>query len=117
MTGFSHGAAGIAYALLRLYAASGEVRFHEAAEEAINYEQRLFMPNANNWPDLRPRANDDSGGPAFGVSWCHGAPGIGLARLGGFPMLDTPDIRHHIAAALQSTTQLSLGDLDDMACG
>src|SRR5260221_3872448 len=117
MTGFSHGAAGIAYAWLRLYAASGEVRFREAAEEAINYEQRLFIPEANNWPDLRLRANDDSSGPAFGISWCHGAPGIGLARLGGLPMLDTPDIRHDIDAALQTTTQLSLDALDHMCCG
>lgn len=117
MTGFSHGAAGIAYALLRLYAASGESRYREAAQEAISFEQRLFIPEANNWLDLRSRANEESGSPAFGISWCHGAPGIGLARLGGLPMLDTPEIRRDIDAALKTTLQLSMDALDHICCG
>ena len=38
-SGFSHGTAGIAYALLRLYGHSRDPRFLEAAEEAIGYEE------------------------------------------------------------------------------
>src|SRR5262249_6876003 len=38
LTGFAHGAAGIACALVRLSQATGEGRFREAAEEGIAYE-------------------------------------------------------------------------------
>ncbi|MCK6552007.1 type 2 lantipeptide synthetase LanM, partial [Myxococcota bacterium] len=38
LTGFSHGAAGIAYALLRLAVSTGDPRFARAAEEGIAYE-------------------------------------------------------------------------------
>jgi len=53
LTGFSHGAAGIAWALLELAALTGEVRFRTAAYAAITYERSLFSPEAGNWPDLR----------------------------------------------------------------
>ncbi len=88
-TGFSHGAAGIAYALLRLYKITQETVFLEAAEEAIAYEHSLFSPSAGNWQDVRENK------PSFMTSWCHGAPGICLGRLGGLSILDTPEIRHH----------------------
>ena len=52
LTGFSHGAAGIAYALLRLAAATGDPAFAAAAERAIEYENRLFDRDADNWRDL-----------------------------------------------------------------
>ena len=53
LAGFAHGAAGIAWALLKLAAATGERRFRTAALEAIAYERSLFSPEAQNWPDLR----------------------------------------------------------------
>ncbi|MBI4277938.1 MAG: type 2 lantipeptide synthetase LanM, partial [Armatimonadetes bacterium] len=73
MTGFSHGAAGIAYALLRLYRATGEEDLLRAAEDAIAYEDSLFSAAAENWPDLRGH-----GEPGFVAQWCHGTPGIAL---------------------------------------
>lgn len=112
LTGFSHGAAGIAYALLRLYAATGQTRFLAAASEGISYEDSLFVPEANNWLDLRQEPQ-----PSFMTTWCHGAPGIGLARLGGLPVLDTPQIRADIDLALQTTQRLGLQDLDYLCCG
>ena len=42
LTGFSHGAAGGAYALLRLARMSGRAAFRAAAEEALEYENVLF---------------------------------------------------------------------------
>ena len=53
LTGFSHGAAGIAYALLKLYEATGESSFREAALEAEAFESSVFMPEVSNWPDFR----------------------------------------------------------------
>ncbi|KYC40664.1 Lanthionine synthetase C family protein [Scytonema hofmannii PCC 7110] len=115
-TGFSHGAAGIAYALLRLYKTTQETVFLEAAEEAIAYERSVFSPNAGNWPDVRSFTLE-GGKPSFITNWCHGAPGIGLGRLGGLEILDTPEIRQEIAVALNTTQQFGLQNIDHLCCG
>jgi type 2 lantibiotic biosynthesis protein LanM len=115
LTGFSHGAAGIAYALLRLYKASGETAFLEAAEEAIAYERSVFIPELGNWPDFRQSFPKDK--PVCMCSWCHGAPGIGLARLGGLDILDSPEIRQDIEAAINTTKQQKLTGIDHLCCG
>lgn len=115
LTGFSHGAAGIAYALLRLYKASGETAFLEAAEEAIAYERSVFIPELGNWPDYRQSFPKDK--PVCMCSWCHGATGIGLARLGGLDVLDTPEIRQDIEAAINTTKQQKLTAIDHLCCG
>ncbi|MBW4562712.1 MAG: type 2 lantipeptide synthetase LanM family protein [Mojavia pulchra JT2-VF2] len=111
VTGFSHGAAGIAYALLRLYKITQDPNFLEAAEEAIAYERSVFSPSAGNWQDGREKK------PSFMTSWCHGAPGIGLGRLGSLEILDTPEIRQEIAVALNTTQQFGLQNLDHLCCG
>jgi type 2 lantibiotic biosynthesis protein LanM len=114
LTGFSHGAAGIAFALARLSEASGRADFLEAAEEAVAYEDSLFSAEEANWPDLRPDPP-----PSGGVlsSWCHGACGIGLARLGGLDVLDTPQVRADIEAALRTTRGVGRGSFDQLCCG
>ena len=53
LTGYSHGAAGIALALLELAARTGAEGFRSAARGAIDYERSLFSSEAGNWPDLR----------------------------------------------------------------
>jgi len=77
LAGYSHGAAGIAYALCSAYAATGNRALLDAAGRAVAFETSIFDPIQGNWPDRR----NESAGPAMGA-WCHGAPGIGLARLG-----------------------------------
>ncbi len=122
LTGFAHGAAGIAYALVRLSQATGDCAFKAAAEDGIGYERAVFDPNASNWPDLQLSGQDSNreGGRRFQTAWCHGAPGIGLARLGGLAVLDTPAIRADISIALE-TTQAMLQELaaepDHLCCG
>ena len=116
LTGFSHGAAGIAYALLRLYESTGDARFLEAATEAIAYERSVFSPEAGNWPDLRNSVSR-GGKPNFTSSWCHGAPGIGIARLGSLSILDTPEVRQDIEIALKTTQQVSWQGADHYCCG
>jgi type 2 lantibiotic biosynthesis protein LanM len=111
-TGFSHGAAGIAYALVRLYEATHNREFLEAAQEGIIYEDSVFSPEANNWPDFRMIEQ-----PAFTTTWCYGAPGIGLARIGGLPILATDQVRADIEAALQTTQRLSAVGPDYLCCG
>jgi type 2 lantibiotic biosynthesis protein LanM len=115
LTGFSHGAAGIAYALLRLYQASGEAAFLEAAQEAIAYERSVFIPEIGNWPDFTSPHTEK--GFTCVCLWCNGAPGIGLARVAGLDILDTPEIRQDIEAAINTTKQYKLQVLDHLCCG
>ncbi|NOT50831.1 MAG: hypothetical protein HOP10_06105 [Chitinophagaceae bacterium] len=82
LTGFAHGASGIAAALAELYAVSKEERFLSAAKEAFRYEDSFFNQHKQNWPDFRfthPGANEAE--QICSLAWCHGAPGIGMARL------------------------------------
>ncbi len=116
LTGFSHGAAGIAYALLRLYSATHKCVYKEASVEAIAYERSVFKTSAANWPDFRSFAQQTDR-PGFMVSWCHGAPGIGLARLGSLEILDTEEIRQDLEVALQTTQKYGLQGLDHLCCG
>ncbi|MBW4644890.1 MAG: type 2 lantipeptide synthetase LanM family protein [Goleter apudmare HA4340-LM2] len=116
LTGFSHGAAGIAYALLRLYGATADPTYLAVAKEAIAYETSVFSSDANNWPDFRPFVLKDNK-PAFMNSWCHGAPGIALARLGSLQYLDAPEIRQDIDIGLQVTQKFSWQGVDHLCCG
>jgi type 2 lantibiotic biosynthesis protein LanM len=115
LTGFSHGAAGIAYALLCLYRVTLADEYKRAAEEAIAYEDSVFVPERGNWPDLRP--GNDGFSPGFRCSWCHGAPGIGMARLATLDVLDNPTVRRDIEVAIQTTQQADLQEENSLCCG
>jgi hypothetical protein len=79
LTGFSHGTAGIASALLVLYEQTRDVEFRNGAEGAIRYERDCFSEADRNWPDYRSARNRRSP-VSYTVAWCHGAPGIALSR-------------------------------------
>jgi lantibiotic modifying enzyme len=82
LTGLSHGAAGIALALIELHRATGDARFARGAERAFDYEQSRFDSGARNWPDFRDLDPErPATGPGFATFWCHGGPGIALSRL------------------------------------
>ena len=114
LTGFSHGAAGIAYALLRLSRATQDARFRDAAKEAIAYEDELILPAEGNWPDLRSINADRV---ASMCTWCHGACGIGLARVGGLGILDTESVRRDIDVALAKSLAHPFAEIDHLCCG
>ncbi|RCJ42659.1 lanthionine synthetase [Nostoc minutum NIES-26] len=115
LTGFSHGAAGIAYALLRLYAVTQNQAYYEAALESIEYERSVFSESHGNWPDFRSLEPNQP--PSFPVVWCHGAAGIGLARLGCVELVDIPGIEREIEIALQTTQNYGLEASDHLCCG
>ncbi|MBI5320401.1 type 2 lanthipeptide synthetase LanM family protein [Bradyrhizobium sp.] len=117
ITGFSHGAAGIAYALLQLYKVTGDAGFYEAAADAIGFEGRAFVADHNNWQDYRRAATGLAQGPQFCMAWCHGAPGIGLGRIAALDVMDTSEVRRDIEAALVSTSQADLLPRDHLCCG
>jgi type 2 lantibiotic biosynthesis protein LanM len=117
LTGFSHGAAGIAYALLRLYSVTGRSDFLDAAEEGMRYERSVFSEKEGNWPDLRKTSGDDGVQPRYMTSWCHGASGIGLARLGTLQLLDSTEIRRDVDTALKTTLEHGIRGADHLCCG
>ena len=117
LTGFSHGASGIAYALLQLYAAGQDSTYKEAALEGIAYERSVLSSSAANWPDFCSSFAQQNGQPGFLVSWCHGVPGIGLGRLGALSVLETEEIHQDLELALQTTQKYDLQGVDYLCCG
>ncbi|HWN44321.1 MAG TPA: type 2 lanthipeptide synthetase LanM family protein [Thermoanaerobaculia bacterium] len=110
LAGLSHGAAGIAWPLLRLAALTGDDRFRDAALGGLMYERSLYRPDKRNWPDLRDgTAPEGAPEPHFMWAWCHGAPGIGLGRLASLPWLDEPAVRAEIESAVESTIENGFG--------
>jgi len=114
LAGFSHGAAGIAYSLLRLYSFLNKKACIDAAVEAIAYENTLFRKKIGNWVDLRFTEDKSE---KFMISWCHGAPGIALGRIGGLCVLDSEDIRKDIERAINTTIDCPVIEKDHLCCG
>lgn len=114
LNGMSHGAAGFACALSALSAATGREEFAQAATECLAFENSSYDTAHHNWPDLR---GDD--GPNWPCQWCHGAPGIGLARLAMIRNGHTEakalatDVRNAVAGVTQSASS----PLDTLCCG
>lgn len=117
LTGFSHGAAGIGYALSQLYEVTRETKYLQASKETINYENSKFVQTNQNWLDLRFYDDPKAEFPLFAHEWCNGAPGIGLARTGMLATLNTRIIREDIKTAMKTTCQTSLSHLDHWCCG
>jgi type 2 lantibiotic biosynthesis protein LanM len=108
LTGFSHGAAGIAWALHGLHAVMGDQRFDALAEEAIAFERSVFCPRERNWPDYRGAARDADSAVRCAVTWCHGAPGIGLARLRMSARCESRESRENMSSEIQTAIQTTL---------
>ena len=114
LTGFSHGTAGVGWALLELHRATGEDDFLHAAHRAFGYERRWFNSRQDNWPDLRSIASPQADAePNCTIAWCHGAPGIGLSRLRAWQLTGDTTALQEAQAALRSTSSF----LRQMATG
>lgn len=107
LTGFSHGTAGVGYALLELSHWIGGARHYQAlAEEAFKYERSWFDPGAANWPhfNVDGRGRGKFGpAPTFDSHWCHGAPGIVLSRLRAYRLFGNLQHRSEALAGLETT--------------
>lgn len=75
--GMAHGASGYIMAYAYLLEALNEEKYYERIEKLLAYENSLFDLEAGNWRDLRKPKEQNQ----FTAAWCHGAPGIGLARM------------------------------------
>ena len=104
LAGLSHGASGVALALLELDRRTDGYGFRETADAAFAYEETLFDPRLGNWADLRRRGHGGSRQTSsFPVAWCHGAPGIALARLRAWQLTGDVDRRREAIVALATT--------------
>jgi lantibiotic biosynthesis protein len=116
LTGLSHGAAGIGLALLDLWRASQDERFHRLAGEAFAFERSWFNRDEANWPDFREV--DDLAARADGplptaTHWCHGAPGIALSRLRAWELTGDTRYRDEAVTALETTRRAVVAALTD----
>lgn len=75
ITGLSHGSSGYILALVKLFALTKSPKFGRLAAELLTWENSHYDERRRNWADLRDGEHETD--PAY---WCHGAPGIVLAR-------------------------------------
>jgi type 2 lantibiotic biosynthesis protein LanM len=118
LNGMSHGAAGFAYALMSLAAASGQEDFAQAAAECVSFENSSYDASRHNWPDLRNPEHT-----SWPCQWCHGAAGIGLARYATLMRSDskapakTEALTEDIRNALLSAEENRPSAVDTLCCG
>ncbi len=95
-----------------MYSATQETAFLAAAQQALVYENSCFSQECGNWPDFRGRD-----GNLFRTSWCHGAPGVALARLGILRVSNDLAVRPGLEEALNTTAAFGPNGLDHLCCG
>jgi type 2 lantibiotic biosynthesis protein LanM len=119
LTGFSHGAAGIAFALFSLYRETGASDLYDAAEGAIAFEDTQYDSDIGNWKDNRaaPGELPPEDNNALMWGWCNGAPGIALSRIGTLDVYDNRSVRNQIEMSLDSTSAVDHLRSDHLCCG
>ncbi|NQY04712.1 MAG: hypothetical protein HRT68_00545 [Flavobacteriaceae bacterium] len=101
LTGYSHGASGMASALLEVYATTQDETYWHAAMNGFKYEKKWFNEQVQNWPDLRQYTG--TGLPNFGAVWCHGAPGIAIAHIKAYEMTKQEYFLQEATTAINTT--------------
>jgi len=117
LTGMSHGAAGIAYAFAALHGVTGREDFALASQDCIDFENTHRSMVRSNWPDLRREVIDDE--RPWPCQWCHGASGIGLARLGMWRhgRVDEDTLTVDIMTAVKCALDAWPYPVDTLCCG
>lgn len=124
LCGFSHGPSGIGFVFLQLGYYFQNTTFFYIAEQAFAYENNYFDKRINNWPDFRMFMWNEDMIQALEESyrkkrftvftqwqdmtaWCHGACGIGLARLAYQELVASNKYVHDIEKAYDKTIATS----------
>lgn len=119
LLGFSHGAAGIAWALQAFLDSGIGPELHEqvakCVQGAVRFEMAWFNLAGGDWPDLRQMGDDLNAlaQSAHMKAWCHGAPGIALSRY----LLDPQQRASAFTGQLEAAVGLTLAQpcLDNMS--
>lgn len=117
LTGFSHGASGIGWALINLGCHTNQPKYIAAGRQAFAYEATKFDAVARNWFDLRTSMmTKQTKAPKFTYFWCNGSTGIGLSRISSWAALGkTDDDMLQEAYVALDTTIRSFNKLDNDA--
>lgn len=110
--GFSHGATGMAWALMKLSRAAAKSHYAEIAQAAFAFEESLFDAEMQDWLDLRHKQDLPK---ISAAAWCNGSVGIGLAHLDLDPALTMPFTRKQLKRAVAASWPKALG-WDHCAC-
>ena len=121
--GLAHGAGGIGWALLELFAATGEDRFRAGAAGAFAYERSWLDPTSGTWPDLRVpgrrRDRRQPGGSPTTGTWCRGEAGIAQTRLRAVALGASNAEQRDAVCALETTRRHVAGllgqEIDDLS--
>lgn len=122
LTGMSHGASGIALALLVAGDLLADEELTAVGIDALRYERGTYDPERMNWPDFRilPGWQPQASAPVM-WAWCHGAPGVGLARLAALRYIRHPEaaasLTTDLALALDTTASSGFGANDSLCHG
>jgi lantibiotic modifying enzyme len=114
-TGFSHGASGIALSLLDLYRVIGDERLRETARGAFEFEREYFWREMSRWLGDEGPKPASSANPAaaaeksLAVTWCYGAPGVGMARLKALQLLQAPSLEEELRQCVEVTLRHGFG--------
>lgn len=119
LSGFSHGAAGILWALTRLWKTVGDSTILNAIWDGLKFENHLYNNIAENWVDRRMRTEEEL--EKYGVfmtAWCHGAAGILLSRVKMFELLpeEFSDYLKKDAEIAMKTTLKTGFNVNDCLC-
>jgi type 2 lantibiotic biosynthesis protein LanM len=126
LIGLGHGNAGIALALLKLAAVTGNEHYRVIAQQAIDHERTLFVPQAETWDershaaqfsDAQFSAEERTLSSVPQISWFQGVAGIGLARLYALEHLNDPKLYDEIEMALQMTLTHGFGQSHSLSYG
>lgn len=115
LAGFAHGASGIAAALLRLHRVDPKEDLVETALGAFRFERTLFAAEHENW--WVPGATRKGSGRVFLRAWCHGAPGIALARMEALEWDEDGRLEAELDLALRTTLSAGLSGDHHLCCG
>jgi type 2 lantibiotic biosynthesis protein LanM len=113
--GFAHGAAGIAFALARLFAWTGEPAFGRAAAEGIRFVRSRSL-GGGQWPVADIAADDATGAVPSMMAWCHGGAGVALA-LTAAADLSEEAVPAEVEAALAQASRWLPARPDHACCG
>ncbi|HEY2292104.1 MAG TPA: type 2 lanthipeptide synthetase LanM family protein [Thermoanaerobaculia bacterium] len=107
LAGISHGVGGIALALTRLGAATGDRRFLDAGLAGFAGERERF------WSDLEQMIHGNPGEQpppesTLAMAWCYGAPGVGLSRLQAFPYARNGEEREELRREIEQAVRRTL---------
>ncbi|MDQ6678592.1 MAG: T3SS effector HopA1 family protein [Acidobacteriota bacterium] len=106
LTGLSHGASGVGYALMELYRQTHDDRYLAAAMDGFAYERAWYSERHGNWADLRNSTVAQLPGKQslhYNSLWCHGAPGVALSRIRALEIIENDDIRTDATRAIRTT--------------